>query len=111
RLADGENVFKTYEEQLGKAGEPRWQIRGGHRLWVSPEDPARTYVPDNGPVHFEQLGPGRIRVALPPDPTFLLQKEMEITLEPSGSGTTIAHRIRNAGRQPTELAIWALSVM
>ena len=111
RLLNGENVFKLYDEQLGQAGESGWQIRGGHRLWVSPEDPARTYVPDNGPVQYEELGPGRIRVVLPPDPTFQLQKEMEIALEPSGSGTTVIHRIRNASTQQTELAIWSLSVM
>ncbi|WP_169975377.1 hypothetical protein [Tautonia rosea] len=111
RLTDGENVFKLYEDQLGGSGESGWQIRGGHRLWVSPEDPARTYVPDNSPVTYEQIGPGQIRVIVPPDPTFQLQKEMEITLAPSGTETTVIHRIRNAGRQPTELAIWALSVM
>lgn len=111
RLIDGENVFKVYDEQLGGSGESGWQIRGGHRLWASPEDPTRTYVPDNGPVQYQELGPGRILVLLPPDPTFGLQKEMEITLGPSGSKVSIVHRIRNAGRQPTELAIWSLSVM
>jgi hypothetical protein len=111
RLLDGENVFKVYDEQLGGSGESGWQIRGGHRLWASPEDPARTYVPDNGPVQSQELGPGRILVLMPPDPTFGLQKEMEITLGPTGSKVSIVHRIRNAGRQPTELAIWSLSVM
>ncbi len=28
RLRDGKNVFKQYAEQLGKTGEPDWQIRG-----------------------------------------------------------------------------------
>ena len=111
RLLDGDNVFRNYDEQLGKAGESSWMIRGGHRLWSSPEDPDRTYIPDNGPVRHEQLGPGQIRVALPPDPTFGLQKEMEITLEPEGTGVSIRHRIRNAGRERAEVAIWALSVM
>lgn len=111
RLADGENVFKLYDDQLGGSGEDGWQIRGGHRLWASPEDPARTYIPDNSPVQYEPIGPGRVRVVLPPDPTFLLQKEMEITLEPSGSGVEVLHRIRNLGQQPTDLAVWALSVM
>ncbi|RUL88929.1 hypothetical protein [Tautonia sociabilis] len=111
RLIDGENVFKTYDEQLGGSGEDSWMIRGGHRLWVSPEDPDRTYVPDNGPVQYEQLGPGRVLVTLPPDPRFSIQKEMEIALASSGSEVTVVHRLRNAGRQPTELAIWSLSVM
>src|SRR4051794_27521975 len=50
RLEGGKNVFKNYDDQLGKSGEADWQIRGGHRLWAAPEDPTRTYVPDNGPV-------------------------------------------------------------
>jgi len=47
RLQGGRNVFKEYQDQLGGSGEPEWMIRGGHRLWASPEDPARTYAPDN----------------------------------------------------------------
>src|SRR5687768_16138822 len=27
----GKNVFKQYSEQLGRSGEDKWQIRGGHR--------------------------------------------------------------------------------
>src|SRR5262249_2467845 len=55
RLAGGHNVFKEYTDQLGKSGEKTWQIRGGHRFWVGPEDPIRTYYPDNRPVKFEIL--------------------------------------------------------
>ena len=28
----------------------RYHFRGGHRLWHGPEDPEKTYVPDDGPV-------------------------------------------------------------
>src|SRR6516164_11764967 len=56
RLAGGKNVLKQYAEQLGKSGEKDWQIRGGHRLWVGPEDLTRTYAPDNGPVKYKQDG-------------------------------------------------------
>ena len=53
---DGPNVFKEYEDQLGKSGEVEWQIRGGHRLWVAPEDLTRTYAPDNQPVQSPTTG-------------------------------------------------------
>ena len=69
RLRDGKNVFKQYAEQLGKTGEPDWQIRGGHRLWVGPEDLTRTYAPDNGPVQYKELGSGSPGVRLTPRPT------------------------------------------
>ena len=38
----GPNLFKEYKDQLGKAGEKQWMIRGGHRFWESPENPKRT---------------------------------------------------------------------
>src|SRR6266851_3412878 len=64
RLAGGKNVFKNYEDQLGKTGEKEWQIRGGHRLWAGPEDLTRTYAPDNGPVGYtEQAGGARLTPA------------------------------------------------
>src|SRR4051794_26489045 len=61
KLKDGKNVFKEYDEMLGKSGEAEWQIRGGHRLWIGPEDLTRTYAPDNGPVVSREVSPGRYR--------------------------------------------------
>ena len=52
----GQNFFKEFAEGLGKSGEPTWQLRGGHRIWIAPEDPVRTYAPDNGPVHISIKG-------------------------------------------------------
>src|SRR4051812_48002004 len=48
----GQNFFKEFTETLGKAGEPAWVLRGGHRVWAAPEDAVKTYAPDNGPVHI-----------------------------------------------------------
>src|SRR5713226_1650682 len=50
----GQNIFKEYADQIGKTGEKEWQIRGGHRLWVGPEDLTRTYALDNGPVEYKE---------------------------------------------------------
>ncbi len=111
RSVQGENVLKQYSEQMGQAGEPDWMIRGGHRLWVSPEDPGRTYVPDNAQVPHEVLGPGQVRLIPPPEAGYGLQKEIELRLAPQGSGVEVLHRVRNVGAEPTELAIWALTVL
>src|SRR4051794_12955774 len=111
RLADGKNVFKEYAGQLGKAGEKDWQIRGGHRLWVGPEDLTRTYAPDNAPVQLQELKIlGRVRLTQPAD-AYGIQKQMEIRLERTGSRVTVLHTITNVGKEPAELAPWALSVM
>jgi hypothetical protein len=111
RLAGGKNVFKEYEDQLGKSGEKEWQIRGGHRLWAAPEDSARTYWPDNGPVKYTALEGGGARFTPAPESTLGLQKEIDVKLASTGSQVTLVHRITNVGQQATELAPWALSVM
>src|SRR5947209_9703193 len=48
----GQNLFKEFTEQLGKSGEKDWQARGGHRIWMAPEDRVKSYAPDNGPIHI-----------------------------------------------------------
>lgn len=111
RLTDGVNVFKNYSEMMGKSGESEWMIRGGHRLWVAPEDPKRTYTPDNSPVEFKAGGSGSVTFTSPPDTTYGLQKQLEITLAETGSKVRVAHRIKNIGKKETTLAVWALSVM
>ena len=54
RLPGGFNVLKNYDSMMGGTGEPEWQIRGGHRFWLAPEDLTRTYFADNRPVKWEQ---------------------------------------------------------
>jgi hypothetical protein len=111
RLVDGKNVFKNYDEMMGKSGEPSWMIRGGHRVWAAPEDPARTYALDNGPVAYKELRPGQVRFTPAPETSFGLQKELDITLAPTGSQVVVAHAITNIGKAETQLAVWSLSVM
>jgi hypothetical protein len=110
RLARGQNVFKEYADQLGKSGEKDWQIRGGHRLWVGPEDTTRTYAADNGPVKYQEAE-GKVRFTPAPETEYGIQKEIDLHLAPSGSRVRVVHRIKNVGAKATSLAPWALSVM
>src|SRR6516164_934822 len=55
-FAGGQNIFKEFTEQLGKSGEAEWQPRGGHRIWIAPEDPIKSYAPDNDSVDVEVAG-------------------------------------------------------
>src|SRR5229473_7107353 len=49
-FSGGPNVFKEFDEQMGKSGEATWQARGGHRIWIAPEDPVLSYALDNSPI-------------------------------------------------------------
>lgn len=112
RYLDGKNVFKEYPDQLGKTGEKEWQIRGGHRLWVGPEDLTRTYALDNGPVEYKELESGHgVRVLPAPDSEYGIQKEIDVRLDDKGSHVRLVHRLRNIGDKETRLAPWVLSVM
>jgi hypothetical protein len=113
RLSDGKNVFKEYPDQLGKTGESDWMIRGGHRLSVAPEDPKRSFVPDNGAVTWKVLDRARglVRLTAEPDEVHGLQKEMDVELAAAGSRVKVIHRIKNIGSKPQELSPWAVTVL
>lgn len=106
----GQNLFKEYPEQLGKSGEADFQLRGGSRVWKAPEDPVATWAPDNVPVAIRVTPSGLVATA-PVEPLTKLQKEIEISMEPSGSKVTVSHRITNHGLFPLEFAPWVLTMM
>jgi hypothetical protein len=106
----GQNLFKEFTEQLGKSGEKQWIARGGHRLWMGPEDAKLTYALDNGPVKIETKG-GVVTLTQPVEPETGLEKQIAIRLAESGSRVDVVHRLRNAGKTTRELAPWVLTMM
>jgi hypothetical protein len=106
----GENVLRTFPEQTGKSGEPDYQVRGGHRLWISPETEL-TYAPDNARVQIVQLESGAVRLINPATEASPVRKELTLALEPSGTGVTLDHRLINEGPEPLEIAAWAITVL
>lgn len=105
------NVFKEFDEQIGKSGEDSWQIRGGHRLWHAPEEITRSYVTDNGPIKYEKLSESSVRLIQPVEKITGIQKEIDVALDATGSGVTVTHRLRNTNLWDVELAPWVLTVM
>ncbi len=110
KLTNGENVLRTYPDQLGKSGEPKFQVRGGHRIWVAPEDD-RTYAPDNGPVKFTFKEPSILEVETPASPPWNVRKSMAISLAVESSAVLIQHRVTNEGREPIGIASWGLTIL
>ena len=105
------NPLNVYEDQAGGTGEAQWKNRGGHRLWLAPEAPDFSYFPDNHPVEFERLGDNGARLTSRPETGTGFRKQIDILLEPEGSGVTIIHRITRIAAEPRSAAPWALSVM
>jgi len=106
----GQNLFKEFPDQLGKAGEGKFQLRGGDRVWKAPEDPVATWAPDNVPVEIIPTPTGLVARA-PVEPLTMLQKEIEISMAPSGTAVTVSHRISNRSLFSLEFAPWVLTMM
>lgn len=106
----GQNLFKEYADQLGKSGEKEFQARGGHRVWKAPEDPVATWAPDNVPVEITVNSTGLV-AREPVEPLTGLQKEIAVSMAPSGTEVTVTNRITNRTHMPLEFAAWGLTQM
>lgn len=106
----GQNMFKEYAEQLGKTGEAAFQLRGGSRVWKAPEDPVATWASDNVPVNIKITPTGLVATA-PVEPLTKLQKEIEISMEATGTKVTVSNRITNHGLFALEFSPWVLTMM
>jgi hypothetical protein len=105
----GQNFFWQQPEGLGQTGEPAWVMRGGHRVWIAPEDLNYTYQPDNGPVHVKVLADGVIATE-PVETKTGIEKEIEIHMTPDGTARVV-NRLTNRGIMQFEFATWALTMM
>ena len=109
-FSGGQNFFKEFDSQMGKSGEPTWQPRGGHRLWMAPEDPVKTYAPDNEPAAI-QISGDVISGTGPVEALTGLSKKITVKMAASGSGVELIHEIHNAGTAPLTLATWVLTML
>ena len=111
RLPGGFNVMKNYDATMGGTGEAEWQLRGGHRFWLAPEDLTRTYFPDNRPVEFVPDGELAVTIVAPPEVEYGVQKRMHLKLHPTGTKCDVTLTVTNTGTAATELAPWGPTVM
>ncbi len=109
-FSGGRNLFKEYPDQLGKAGEKEFRLRGGHRLWVAPERLETTWAPDNAPVQI-RVEEGVVEATAPVEPGTGLQKQIIVKMSDSEDSVEVLHRVRNMNPWRIEFAPWALTMM
>lgn len=110
-LEDKDDAIINEGDAFDVVGGDKWHIYGGHRLWTSPERIPRTTYPDNEPVEWERIGDSGIVLRPKVERWTQIAKEIEITLDSSGEGVILTHRVTNTGAWPISFAPWALSVM
>lgn len=104
------NQFVEFPEHSDLVGGGEWRIYGGHRLWHSPEDPVRTYYPDNQNVHVVENENGLLLVQHEETST-RLQKKMEIEMDSETGDVTVIYTIKNCSLWNIRLSAWAISAM
>lgn len=111
RLKGGPNLFAEREGELGQWGEEEWRIRGGHRLWLAPENSPRTYQPDNAAVSVTTSEDGRtVRMTQPLEAKTGILKSLTLEIL-NKTSFRITHKVKNAGLWPLRFSPWAISVM
>ncbi|RME35035.1 MAG: hypothetical protein D6793_07825 [Thermoflexia bacterium] len=107
----GENLFAVLPgEGIDYPGGGRLLFCGGHRLWYAPEDPWRTYIPDNDPVEVVELEQG-LRLIQPVEKQTGIQKSITVLMKEWDARMEVEHTLRNLGNGPVELAPWAITQM
>ena len=86
-----------------------YYLRGGHRLWHSPEHIVRTYQPDDAPLDIKEL-PAGLALTQPVEAKTGLQKGMKLEL-PADRTVKVTHTLANRGLWPVKCAPWALTML
>lgn len=106
RLGDGPEQFVRLGPDAGLDHEGgRYEFKGGHRLWASPEIPGVTYASDDHQCEIVETD-GVVTVTAPPDSAGLIK---EIELHADGDALVVDHRITRATDQPLSVAPWAIT--
>lgn len=87
-------------------GLPSYRMVGGHRLWVAPEDPPVTYVPDGDPPTVEQAVDS---VAFSVAGGQGLRKTIRV--RPTPDSVILDHVLANEGPATVEVAPWAITML
>jgi hypothetical protein len=108
-LQGGDDLFvKLPDLTLPCPGEKDYSLRGGHRLWYAPEDPPRTYLPDDDPVAIAEVENG-VLVTQPVEKQTGIQKSLTITLPGPDARVIVDHTLQNLSGEAVELAPWAIT--
>lgn len=107
KLDGGENFFRVFDH-LTNADPAKWNIYGGHRLWIAPEIPEKTKVPDNREVKWYEKE-GSVVLETQEEPENRIFKRIGISID--GGKVKLTHAIVNCDTWAKDLAVWALSVM
>jgi hypothetical protein len=103
----GPNVFVELPDAVLECpGGGTFHLRGGHRLWVAPEVPPTTYLPDDEPVILK-TGTDTISATSPAGETDV-ERTIGVSLGTAGA-VVVDHLVENRGERSFSAAAWAIT--
>lgn len=107
----GENLFASLPDTILECpGKGSFHLYGGHRLWYAPEEPRRTYLPDDSPVEIAPIENG-FHVSQEIEAETGIRKSLRIQLVPDSPKVVVEHFLTNDGLEPVTCAPWAITQM
>ena len=103
----GPNVFVELPNAVLECpGGGTFHLRGGHRLWVAPEVPPTTYLPDDEAVILK-TGTDTISATTPAGDADV-ERTIRVSLATAGS-IVVDHVVENRGDRSLSAAAWAIT--
>ena len=103
-----ENLLVELPDVTIPTSRGEYYLRGGHRLWHSPEATPRSYLADDTGVGVEASG-DVVRLVGPTEELTGIRKTVTIQLDADRPSVTVDHRLTNEGLWPVELAAWGIT--
>jgi len=108
--------FKGSENLLCDVPDITWDtpygkyfIRGGHRLWISPELPEKTYIPDSPGLVVKEI-PAGVVLTSDVETGSGVRKSIRIELEADLPEVRLTHSIKNENKVPISFAPWVITM-
>ncbi|NMC46791.1 MAG: hypothetical protein GYA52_08145 [Chloroflexi bacterium] len=109
RMNGSHNIFAELPDQfLEYPGKGNYYLYGGHRLWIAPEIPSLTYIPDSHPVRIEASS-GSLDLIQKVDPISGIQKTIKVRSTEFNNVIIVDHHIKNTNDRPFRCAPWAIT--
>lgn len=88
----------------------RFEMIGGHRLWVAPEAPADEQVPDNQPVDVSRRADG-VEITGNTLTREGFRRQMVVAVDAATSGVRVHHKLTNESDCAHVAAAWAITAL
>lgn len=106
---DSPNLLAEVPDLFWSTVHGDYYPHGGHRLWIAPEVPEKTYVPDGDGLEVREA-PGGVELSGALEPGSGVRKRLRVELDGERPALRLVHTVVNGNAVPVTLAPWAITM-